>query len=71
MELNELKKKFNIQEGENVSLDVFAGILNSVNKGEISKEELGILLQSLPNLVELQKSILDAARKVSESAKET
>ena len=70
-ELERIRSKVDIQDFGNVSYDEFERIQNFAAKGEISKEQLKLLVEVIPNFIQLQQKFVDGLQSVINSAKES
>lgn len=57
--INNIRDKFGIIDGKDISLGQFESLMNALNKQEIGKNETFELLQNIPNIIEIQKAYLD------------
>jgi len=70
-DIDKIKKRFGVENGKSITGRQFETIMDNVALGEISKEHAMLLLNALPNFVELQKTYLDGIKTIANSARET
>ena len=70
-ELEKIKSKINIQDFGNVSYNEFKKIQDFSAKGELSREQLKLLVDVIPNFIQLQQKFVDGLQSVISSAKES
>lgn len=66
-----LKRKTGINDFKSVSSDQFKKIQEKVATHSISREEMQLLIEMMPNFVQLQQNYLDGLKLIINSAKET
>jgi polyhydroxyalkanoate synthesis regulator phasin len=69
--LKNLKNKVGIDDFTSVSNDKFKTIQSLVGEGKISKDEMKLLIEAMPNFVQLQQTYVDGLKTVINGAKET
>ena len=69
--LNKLKTKTGIDDFNSVSNKQFETVQRLAGEGEISKEDMKLLLEVMPNFVQLQETYIDGLKTIINSAKET
>lgn len=69
-DIDSIKRNFGIKDGKSATNQQFETLMDKVAIGEISKEQVMLLLNALPNLVELQKTYIDGIKTIADSAKE-
>ena len=69
--LDGLKNKTNIKDFTKVSNKEFETIQKLAGVGKISKEEMRLLVEAMPNFVQLQQTYVDGLKTVINGAKET
>lgn len=70
-DIENIKKDTGIQNGKDVTSQQFETIMDKIALGEISKEQAMLLLNTLPNFIQLQKIYIDGIKIIADSAKET
>ncbi|HHF2860872.1 hypothetical protein AB6D72_09830 [Vibrio alginolyticus] len=71
IELEKIKSKLGIQDLTSVTESDFEKIQALAGSGGISKEQMTILVEAMPNFVQLQQAYVDGLKTVINSAKET
>ncbi len=69
--LNDLKIKTTIDNFNSVSKQEFENIQRLAGEGKISKEEMKLLVEAIPNFIQLQETYIDGLKTIINSAKET
>ena len=69
--LENVKSKTGITDFENVTSAQFKKIQELAAKDDISREQMQLLVEAMPNFVDLQKTYVDGLKAVINSAKET
>ena len=70
-QLNSLKRKIGINDFKSVSSEQFKEIQIFAAKGEISKEDMKLLVEAMPHFVQLQQAYIDGLKTVINAAKES
>ncbi len=71
IELDKIKSKVGILDFTKATLEDFNKIQKYAADGEISKEQMTLLIGAMPHFVELQQGYVDGLKNVINSAKET
>jgi len=71
IKLNNLKEKIGIDDFKTVSNQEFQKIQMLAGEGKISKEEMRLLVEVMPNFVQLQQTYVDGLKTVINAAKDT
>ncbi|WP_273992452.1 hypothetical protein [Vibrio parahaemolyticus] len=71
LELEKIKSKLGIQDLTSVTESDFEKIQILAGSGGISKEQMTLLVEAMPNFVQLQQAYVDGLKTVINSAKET
>lgn len=70
MKIDDLKKKYNITDGEIIQYEDFDSILEDVSKNNITKHEANEILRYVSNITDLQLAYLDTVKETITAAKE-
>lgn len=69
--LDNIRKITGVRDFENATVQDFKKIQSAFSKGDISKDQLQMLVKVMPNFVELQQGYVDGLKSVINSAKDT
>ena len=69
--MDNIKRKTGINDFNTVSNKQFEDIQVLAGKGKITKEEMQLLVEMMPNFVQLQETYIDGLKTIINSAKET
>jgi len=69
--LNKLKTRTGIDDFSSVSNEQFETVQRLAGEGEISKEDMKLLVELMPNFVQLQETYINGLKIIINSAKET
>ncbi len=66
--IDELQRKTNIRDFNSVTKEEFQNIQKMVAEKSLDKNELALLVELMPNFIELQKDFIDGLKTVAEKA---
>ncbi len=68
LQINELRKKTGVYNFSKLTLDEYKHIQKMLSEDKFDKQELSLLVELLPNLVNLQKDYIESVKEITKQA---
>ncbi|WP_373819246.1 hypothetical protein [Glaesserella sp.] len=68
LQINELRKKTGVNDFSKLTLSEYTNIQKMLSEDKFDKQELSLLIELLPNLVDLQKDYIESVKEIAKQA---